>query len=264
MDKTKQISRLKENLIDLKNKGCVVGLKTGTEIEDMDFDEIGWIKQLSDSVVPMTVKIGGPEARNDIRHCLKLKIDTILAPMIESVYALHNFVQTIDSLAAIYPKYPLRLAANIESFEAVNRFDDMLASSSMQKLSQITIGRTDLSSSMHLTVDDDEVFASASKVVKKSLNRGLLTSLGGKITLQNIGSVARNIPVTRINTRHIVFENNEKFRSDPEGFLYRGLAFEQKLYGAMAKLFPEKKTHYENREKQLFERMGSMRIIKKM
>jgi len=261
MDNTEQISRLKKNLVDLKNRHCVVGLKTGTEIEDMDFDEIEWIKKLSDSVVPVTVKIGGPEARNDIRHCLKLKIDTILAPMIESVYALHNFVQTIENLSPLYPKYPLRLAANIESFEAVNRFDDMLASSSMQKLSQITIGRTDLSNSMHLTVDDDEVFASASKVVKKSLNRGLITSLGGKITLQNIGKVATQIPVNRVNTRHIVFENSSKFQRDPKAFLYRGLTFEQKLYGVMAKLFPEKKVHYENREKQLFERMGSMRIV---
>ena len=46
----------------------------------------------------LNIKIGGCEAKNDIFFCTSTKVDGIVAPMVESEYALKKFIQTI-------PKY---------------------------------------------------------------------------------------------------------------------------------------------------------------
>ena len=89
--------------------------------EDFDDEELLYLKSLADHAgLPMTVKIGGPEARRDIRFCLNNNIDKILAPMIESVYALDLFVNTATSLAS---KPTPKLAINLESYLAYSSLD---------------------------------------------------------------------------------------------------------------------------------------------
>ena len=39
----------------------------------------------------LNVKIGGCEAKNDIYFCEWLKVNSMVAPMVESPYALKNF-----------------------------------------------------------------------------------------------------------------------------------------------------------------------------
>ena len=43
--------------------------------------------------VDLNVKIGGCEAKNDIFFCKKIKTNSIVAPMVESEYALRKFIQ---------------------------------------------------------------------------------------------------------------------------------------------------------------------------
>ena len=53
--------------------------KGGTETEDMDYDELKLLSLLGRDLLPV-VKIGGPEARTDIRFCKANGIDGISAP----------------------------------------------------------------------------------------------------------------------------------------------------------------------------------------
>ena len=66
------MKELREWLMTMKSKLGVVRLKGGTEVEDMTFAEIAFMKELSRDIVPVTVKIGGPEARNDMRAMKKI------------------------------------------------------------------------------------------------------------------------------------------------------------------------------------------------
>jgi len=252
--------RLHEELVYLHEVHCVAGIKTGTEVEDMGFEEISYLREIAGDF-PLTVKIGGPEARNDMRHCFKTGVDIILAPMVETVYALNNFVSTMKELQSQYTDTP-RLAVNIESKTAVHNIDAMLDSRAFDSIFQVTIGRSDLSGSMHMHIDDPEVTRLASRVVRKVRKYKRATSLGGGLNLSNIENIVQSIPLDRVNSRHIVFENNQKFKKNPAQHLLKGLEFEQRLYLALAEAFPEKKSHYNKRASVLNSRMGLYSINK--
>ena len=253
------VRSLRGDLLRLAQNGSVSGLKTGTEVEDMGFDEIGFLAEIAREIVPVTVKIGGAEARNDMRNCLRLEISTVLAPMIETVYALSNFAQSAREIFESADQPPA-LAINIESLTAVQNFDQMLESKAAAALSQITVGRSDLSRSMHLPIDDPEVSAVALSVIKKVNNRGLISSLGGGLSLENIDQLAR-LPLSQINTRHTIFRNDSDFQANASARLLQGLMFEERLYNAMSKLFPEKKEHYLHRVETISRRMNGMKLL---
>lgn len=229
----------------------------------MDFAEIALMREVSRdngrNFMPLVVKIGGPEARRDIRDCLATGVDVILAPMVETVYALTNFVETARLLMKETGR-EARLAINLETGTAVRNLDAMIASSAFAALSQVTIGRGDLSKSMHLSVDDEEVLTATRNVLTKLNRQNKLTSVGGGLSVHNIVHMSEILPSNRFNTRHIVFENSEAFARDAARNLSEGLYFEQALYEALAQMNPSRAAFYAERNRQLEERLPVLRI----
>ncbi|MCX7632280.1 MAG: aldolase/citrate lyase family protein [Turneriella sp.] len=258
--RTEWLKRLSETLQHLKERHSVVALKTGTEVEDMDAAEIAFLRELSAAVgLPLIVKIGGPEARRDMRECLALGVDVLLAPMVESVYALLNFTDSAQEIMQKTGK-KARLAINLETQQAVQQLDAMIASRGFAALSQVTIGRADLSRSMNLGVDDEEVLAVTRTALAKINRQKKISSVGGGLSVHNIGMIAELLPATRFNTRHTVFENSEVFSRNATQNLAQGLCFEQQLYGALSELFPQRAEFYAERIQQLEERLPVLRL----
>ncbi|HRP68274.1 MAG TPA: aldolase/citrate lyase family protein, partial [Turneriella sp.] len=206
---TTLMNDLRERFYLLAEHHQVVALKTGTEVEDMDMDEIALMREIAPKS-PLTVKIGGPEARRDMRECLAVGVDVLLAPMVESVYSLINFVETAETIMCETNKN-VRLAMNLETALAIHNLDAMIASKAFVSLSQVTIGRGDLSKSMNLRVDDEEVLSLTRNVLIKLARQNKLTSVGGGLSVQNISVMAEVLPASRFNTRHVVFNNSEEF-----------------------------------------------------
>ncbi len=254
------VENLQKKLRLLNQQHCVIALKTGTEVEDMDGAEIAAMRQISAAAgVPLVIKIGGPEARRDMRECLALGVDVLLAPMVESVYALVNFVDTAKSIMREMGK-EARLAINLETGLAVRNLDAMIASAAFAELSQVTIGRGDLSKSMNLAVDDEEVLTVTRNALVRLNRQNKITSVGGGLSVHNIGHMSEFLPAQRFNTRHIVFENSETFSRDAARNLSEGLYFEQAMYEAFAVMNPDRAAFYAERNRQLEERLPLLRI----
>lgn len=257
------VEDLQRRLRVLNELHGVVALKTGTEVEDMDAGEIAVMRAVSAGAsLPLVVKIGGPEARRDMRECLALGVDVLLAPMVESVYSLVNFVDTAKSIMRETGK-EARLAINLETGLAVQNLDAMIATGAFAQLSQVTIGRGDLSKSMNLSVDDEEVFTVTRNALVRLNRQQKLTSVGGGLSVHNISSMSERLPSARFNTRHIVFENSVAFSRDAARNLSEGLYFEQALYEALAVMNPERAAFYAERNRQLEERLPVLRIRRK-
>ncbi|MCX8123835.1 MAG: aldolase/citrate lyase family protein [Spirochaetes bacterium] len=236
------IETLEIKLDELSHKYGLVALKGGTEVEDMTFDELLFLRQIAINL-PVIVKIGGPEARNDIRYCKSIHIDGVLAPMIESEYGLENFISAVKD---IYNNHSLPyLAVNIETITAYHNLVAICSNPYFSYIQQVTVGRSDLSQSMKKGVDDEDVLYATAHIVKTAKLAGKVTSVGGQINPSNAELVKKVIDPDRINTRHLVFDC--KKATNIAKSIQLGLEFELDLYRAFSNVEPGKSHIYHKR-----------------
>ncbi|HOJ49815.1 MAG TPA: aldolase/citrate lyase family protein [Spirochaetota bacterium] len=245
-------SKIRKKLLYLRNTFGIIGLKGGTEVEDLNFKEIAVMRKISSGIMPLTVKIGGPEARNDMRECIEIGVDVILAPMIESPYALENFITSSKEVENYYNKKILK-AINFETITCYKYINEIFSSKFFADISSITIGRTDLAGSMGEEVDSDEVINVTKDIVKRSKEHGKKTSVGGKIKIGNIEKIAKVIMPDMINTRHIIIDVSYKPAALKEA-LVESLLFEIELYKIFSKY--GKKEFYKARIEDTLKRAG--------
>ena len=135
----KKISNI---LRELKKLG-VTGVKQSTEDEGSSFKDIILMRKITQKIgINLNIKIGGCEAKNDIFFCKRAKVDGIVAPMIESEYALKKFIQC----ASISKKNLLFM--NFETILAVKNLKKIISSKSFKYIDGIIVGRSDLAGSM--------------------------------------------------------------------------------------------------------------------
>jgi hypothetical protein len=247
-----EMTRLKTMLDALFRKHGLVALKGGTEVEDMTFDEICYLKKLGEPDLPLIVKIGGPEARNDIRMLKSITIYGILSPMVESEYALRNFTETVCEIYGNGQK-PY-LAINIETITSYVNLNAIINSDAFRAVDQVTVGRSDLSRSMKMGVDDNRVISITDDIVTRVIKRGKKTSVGGSITPYNARLVADNIKTEKINTRHLLFDLNAA--KDICSSIKYGLEFEIELYRSLGGIEPSKGSAYQSRIETTRKRLG--------
>lgn len=227
------IDRLRERLFILRDGFGLRSMKTGTEVEDMSFAEISLMRQASAGIIPLYVKIGGPEARNDMRNLIRIGVDGIIAPMIESPYALKNFMSTFHEICAEQDARGIEAGINLETVTGHRQMQGILAEPLAVGLHQVTAARTDLSGSMGLHADDERVLEICEDIVHTCREQGLVTSVGGAIHPGIIETLLHRIPSDCINTRHMVLSTTE-IRREPVRCLLEGLRFEVDLYRALA------------------------------
>ena len=69
-------------------------VKQSLEDEGATFEDIELMRKITSKAgVDLNVKIGGCEAKNDIYFCKQIRVNSIVAPMVESEYALRKFIQ---------------------------------------------------------------------------------------------------------------------------------------------------------------------------
>lgn len=199
-----------EVILNLAKKGFV-SIKSSFEDEGADFVEVLFLKTFCDrNNIPLILKIGGGEAIRDIKDANKMQITKLVAPMLESKFALEKFVQSCDKF---YTVANGELAINVESKTCYDAIDEISESSYFNSLSSITVGRGDLVQSMELdryngSVDSDEVLNVCRNVFKIARNKGKSCTLGGSMTVGSKKFVQTLIDeglLDKFETRNVVF-----------------------------------------------------------
>ena len=89
------MKNLIENLKQLSMYG-IIGMKQSFEDEGVLLDDVITVKRITELCdLPTFVKIGGCEAKTDINNCIRLGIDNIIAPMVETPFALSKFIHCV-------------------------------------------------------------------------------------------------------------------------------------------------------------------------
>ena len=253
--------KIRKSLSELVSSYAFSGLKGGTETEDMDHDELRLLSLIGKDIVPVAVKIGGPEARTDIRYCYSIGIDGISAPMIESEYSLRNFINTLKNLIPPVGYGKLKKSINLETITGYRNILEIADSKSFLDLDNVTAARSDLSASMDMQPDDPEVMRVTSQIVKISKDRGKKTSVGGTITKSNFYVICDTINPDSINSRHVAVDihkvKSQNLKDVPEMML----SFEMDLYDILAQFKPERAYYYKNRIEINRERIGMKKVV---
>ena len=131
---------IKESLRVLKIRHGAACVKLSTEDAGMSLEQIGFWAEMCEGVLPVMVKIGGPNARNDIKQLIEMGVDGLIAPMVESPYGLENFIEGVRDFTTLMQFNRLKKSINIETETAVKQLDKILASPDCRFIDEITIG----------------------------------------------------------------------------------------------------------------------------
>lgn len=195
---------ISSSFLELKEKFGAAGLKLSTEDAGMSFEQITYWTQIVSSMVPVIVKIGGPEAKNDMKMLSAINnISGIIAPMVESPYSLQKYISSLKEIFGQNDQYSRHI--NIETITGCKNLSQILSIPEISFINEITIGRGDLSRSINKEVDDPEVSHLCETIVKAAREKNIKVSIGGAINPQNANRIFKEIGPDKINTRSVVF-----------------------------------------------------------
>jgi len=206
-------------------KSCgAKGLKTSFEDEGAHPHNVYKLRNITNKVgLDLTVKIGGAEARTDFRMAVDMDSDGIVAPMIESPFALSKFTSYTKS-------FDLIRGINIESKQAVENLDFILTSEHMKYIDYICVGRSDLASSYEEDVFSSEFCKTVTDVLTKIKNANVRACMGGSFDYRSFEFVKylhEQDLIDKVETRYIVFDANENFIKKFDTSMNQALQFER-------------------------------------
>mgnify|MGYP001426632450 CR=1 FL=1 len=210
----------------LKKRG-VVAVKQSLEDEGASYDDLLLMRKVTNqSSLKLDIKIGGCEAKNDIHFCKKIKVDGIIAPMVESDYALVKFIQVVreNTMQNLY--------VNFESIQAVKNLNKIMKKKDFKKLKGVVIGRSDLVGSIGLgkdMVDSQKTYNLVYPILKKIRERKMIIKMGGSMTPKSkyfVSKLYKKRLLDIVETRNIQLKLNNKVISNFENIMEEIFKFE--------------------------------------
>ena len=235
-----------EVLKNLKNNFGAAALKASFEDEGVTNEDLVDLILLSGRAdIPVMVKIGGCEANSDIEKCIRHGVSGLVAPMVESTFAVSKF---LDSVESRLENNDLKVFVNFETVNACKNSKKILDTHS-QRLDGIVVGRSDLSKSMGLgkkNVDDNVVIELVSSALKEAKKHNLTTTMGGTISTKSVSNIKKLYKaglLDKFETRAVVFNLHKIDLEKIESAISMSLKYEQQLLKARM-LFHEKKADF--------------------
>jgi hypothetical protein len=158
----------------------------------------------------LTVKIGGCEAIRDLLEAKQVGVDYIVAPMVETPYALSKFVGAIKIAFNEDEREHTDFLFNLETITAFNNLDDMIKVAVDGKIEGIVFGRVDFSGSLGVGragIESAEVTDKVIATATAAKKAGLDLVVGGAVSSDALPQLQRiNAEyLTRFETRKVVF-----------------------------------------------------------
>ena len=228
----------------LKDEYGILAVKAEFEAEGSRTDELVKLNEIVfRNNMNLYIKIGGCEAVRDLDQCRLLGATGIMAPMIETPFAMRKFCEALKKVYGEEELKNINVIINAETITAYRNFEDIL-SVGQGTLDTIAVGRVDLSASMGLgrsEINGDKVFELTEGFGRMAAERGVTVGFGGGISLDAVPFLQRMQGlVSRFETRKIVFDYENAMR-DLHGALTAAIWFEYlylqnkcEFYGRMA------------------------------
>lgn len=231
------MNNLERQMVDLLTRGResfgYLSVKAEFEAEGTRVDELLRLVEIAGrSQVDLTVKIGGCEAVRDLLEARQIGVRYIVAPMVETPYALSKFVLAKNTVYQPEERGDTDFLFNIETITGFDNREGLATQAVVPEgVDGMVFGRSDFCGSLGLSKDainDPEVTAKIVNVASICQTHGLDLVVGGGVSIDSIPALReiRSVHLTRFETRKVVFSS--KALNEPnieEGFL-NALRFE--------------------------------------
>jgi 4-hydroxy-2-oxoheptanedioate aldolase len=241
----------------------VVGIKQSFEDEGVILDDVIKIKRLCDSLnLQINIKIGGCEAISDLNNSMMMGVSGIVAPMIESEFALSKFIESIISNTNELDRSSTDFFINIESKTAIENLDKILSSPSSKLLKGIVVGRSDLTKSYGYgkqQVTSKEICKVVKNTFIEAKTYNLKTIMGGNLGHSSIlfieELVAENL-LDKIETRNVIIDLSKSGTKNMDELIKNALLFESQWMQYKAQFYNDIGTSYIKRSKDILDRIS--------
>jgi 4-hydroxy-2-oxoheptanedioate aldolase len=226
--------KMVEVLSDLRFNNACIGVKAEFEAEGTRLEEALRLKEVvTRAGLNLTIKIGGCEALRDMYECRTVGVERVVAPMVESPFALKKFLQAANLAYPEDEREYVKLVVNIETKTAVENFPEMLNLPQIGGLYGIVMGRVDLTGSMGLDRDKDingeEVYEITRDLFRASKSRGMENAVGGGVSVHSIPffqRLAEEKLIDRYETRKVIFKCPDALHNHTENGIMKAVGFE--------------------------------------
>lgn len=220
-------------LIELKEHYFAVGIKAGYEDEGTSYEDLVLLKNVADNAnLNLSLKTGGCGALRDIYDAERIGISAIVAPMIESVYALKKYVKTIKLAIPEQKTKNMKFYINIETKNGLKYLDEILDCEDSKFLNGVILGRTDLIESLGInesSTNSEIILNIAKETATKVHCHSKEFIIGGGVSPLSI-PFFRELPenhLTRYETRKVIFDAQKALTGkDAECGIKKALEFE--------------------------------------
>lgn len=198
-----------EVLAELRNSGNCAAIKAEFEAEGSRTSELIMLcNVVRRANLPLTIKIGGCEAARDMDQAKLFDSEAIMAPMIETPYAMRKYRLTAEKIFGS-DIGRINWIINAETVTCQENLEAILDEGE-GFLKSVCIGRSDLSGSLGLSkeINGSRMFEAVKDIAVRSRDRGLSVTFGGKIMPDSIGFVSEMASfVDAYETRKVTFKS---------------------------------------------------------
>lgn len=224
-------------MVEILSKGKeefgVVSVKAEFEAEGTRIEELLRLVDIARAAgLEITVKIGGCEAIRDLLEAKQIGVRYIVAPMVESSYALSKYISAKNLVYSEDEQTDTDFLFNMETIGGFNHREEMMKNASqLNGLDGIVFGRVDFVGSLGRSRNEINKQQTTDYILEtarlcKEFDKQLV--MGGGVSFESIDAIRQvhAIKLNRFETRKVVFSADLALSTNIELGLTDAVQFE--------------------------------------
>jgi len=193
----------------------VLATKAEFEAEGTRTDELLRLLEIANKAdVGLALKVGGCEAVRDMLEAKQFGVRYIIAPMVETPYALSKYIAAKDKVYSLEEQNDVSFLFNLETITAFNNLVPMLElAANKPGCDGVVFGRVDFSGSIGAGrdgIESEPVTQAVESAAKACSEYGLDFVVGGAVSIDALANLQRfkAVHLDRFETRKVVFSGS--------------------------------------------------------
>lgn len=198
----------------LRQEYGAVSVKAEFEAEGTRTDELLRLIDLARRAeLKVSLKIGGCEAVRDLLESQQFGVEYIIAPMVETPYALKKFILAKNKVYSIEQQKYTDFLINVETITTFNNLEEIAnIAKTSDGVQGLVFGRVDFVGSMgqsRMQVDSPDITKYIIETANSCKATGLDMVVGGAISSDSLIALKEiyDVHLTRFETRKVVFDS---------------------------------------------------------